>query len=226
MQRSWIRILACFVPLWVLAGCQRGGDGTSPTAAAVGGEGSPASADAAAANKSTQDPLHPVVVIDTSVGKLTIQLDAENRRLTVDNFLTYVNSHHYDGTIFHQVLKDYPRVIIGGAFTPELVEKKALTPIRNEADSRLKNVRGTIGMARRADDADSATCHFYINLGDNEVLDYTDRTAEGYGYCVFGKVIDGLPVAETISQTPVRNTDKFERLPVETIAVRSVQRIK
>ena len=170
--------------------------------------------------------MHPQVLIETSLGNFTVRLDMQKAPLTVDNFLAYIASRHYDQTIFHQVAKEYPRVILGGAFTAEMVEKKARTPVRNEADNGLKNRRGTIGMARQADTPDSATCHFYVNLADNKVLDYTDRTPEGYGYCVFGEVTEGLDVAERIGQVPVHDTDKFQHLPAETVAIKSVRRIK
>jgi peptidyl-prolyl cis-trans isomerase B (cyclophilin B) len=209
-------------------GCQKGGD--SATTAAVNG----ASSDKAAAKtadgstpaKSDQDPLHPVLLIETSMGGFKVRLDGEKAPLTVDNFLTYVSSQHYDQTIFHQVLKEYPKLALGGAFLPNLTEKKTRTPVRNEAHNGLKNRRGTIGMARRADNPDSATCHFYVNLADNEMLDYKDRTPEGYGYCVFGEVTEGLDVVDKIVQAPVRDTDKFERLPTESIAIKSIRRIR
>jgi cyclophilin family peptidyl-prolyl cis-trans isomerase len=219
--------------LWAaIAGCQRGGEATPASVNGPSADKSPAQPQnepAAAANRASQDPLHPVVEIDTTLGKFTVRLDAEKAPLTVDNFLSYVDARHYDQTIFHQVSKEYPQIIIGGAYTPERIEKKAGVPIRNEAHNGLKNRRGTIAMARRPDNEDTATCHFFINLADNDVLNYKERTAQGYGYCVFGEVTsdEGLAVLDRIVQVPTRDDIKgFERLPVESVVIKSIRRIK
>jgi peptidyl-prolyl cis-trans isomerase A (cyclophilin A) len=226
-SRNWILGLLGLSLLAV--GCKKG-DTSQPTAAT---EGNAAAANTAgnpapATPKVEQDPLHPVVTIETSLGAFKVRLDAEKAPITVNNFLDYVAAHHYDQTIFHQVLggKEYPRVVIGGAFTADLVEKKAGVPIRNEAHNGLKNRKGTIGMARQPDAIDSATCHFYVNLADNAVLDHKDRTAEKYGYCVFGEVVEGFDVIEQIGQVPVRDADKFDRLPAQTVAIKTARRIK
>jgi cyclophilin family peptidyl-prolyl cis-trans isomerase len=207
------------------------GCGNSPSPASMKGPGgsqptatsSPTPTTSATA---TQDSLHPSVVFETSQGSFTVQLDYEKARLTADNFLAYVDSGHYDQTIVHQVLKDYPKLIMAGAFANDLSEKKSRTPIYNEAHNGLKNKRGTIAMARQPDDINSATCTFYINLSDNEVLDHKDRTPQGYGYCVFGEVTSGLDVVEKIAQVPVRDTDKFEHLPSETVLIKSAHRLR
>jgi peptidyl-prolyl cis-trans isomerase B (cyclophilin B) len=218
--------------LLALAGCNRGGDAAPASVASSASEKtekSPAAADPSAAPKAAkpdQDPAHPVVAFDTTLGKFTVRLDADKARLTVDNFMGYVNRRHYDQTIFHMVQDQSPKVVSGGAYSPDMKEKKAAAPIYNEARTGGKNLRGTIGMIRQADAIHSATCHFYINLTDNPVLDHKDDSVEGYGYCVFGQVIEGMDVVERISQVQVRDTDKFQRLPVETVAIRSVQRIK
>lgn len=168
------------------------------------------------------DPLHPTVVIETSLGNIVVKLNAEKANLTVQNFLAYAESGHYDGTIFHQVFKNY--VILGGAYTPELKEKPASRSVRNQADNGLKNVRGTIAMARQADVIDSARAQFFINVADNPMLDHRDRsTAEGYGYCVFGEVIEGMDVVDRIANVPVKDAESFESLPVETILIKSVR---
>jgi cyclophilin family peptidyl-prolyl cis-trans isomerase len=176
--------------------------------------------------QATQDPDHPVVAFETSLGEITVRLDAQKAPLTVANFLAYVGRGHYDGTIFHQVVKEYPKLVIGGAFTKELTEKPTMTSVRNEAHSGLKNRRGTIAMARRPDWIDSATCHFFINVTDNEVLDHTDRTLEGYGYCVFGEVIEGMDVVDRIAALEVHDTEQFEQIPVETVAIQSVRVVR
>jgi cyclophilin family peptidyl-prolyl cis-trans isomerase len=193
-------------------------DGSDETkgrrAADSGGSGS---------DPSGTDLLHPTVVIDTSLGSMTVRLDAEKAPLTVQNFRSYVDSGHYDQTIVHQVIKDYPKVVLGGAFTPEGSEKTARTPIYNEAHNGLKNRRGTIAMARQADAIHSATCYFFLNLTDNEVLDHQDRTLEGYGYCVFGEITEGIEVADKIGEVDVEDTEQFERIPVETVMIRSMR---
>ncbi len=213
-----------------VAGCGSGEPTEAPTTASI--KGSPSQArqpgdhrPGPATNQPTTDPLHPRVIIDTSLGSITVELDKEEAPLTVANFLTYVESGHYDGTIFHQVLQDFPKLFIGGAYTKDSIEKNAHTTVRNEAHNGLMNLRGTIAMARRSDAIDSATCHFFINLADNDVLDHTDRTLTGYGYCVFGKVTEGLDVAEKIGAVEVHDTEKHERIPVQTVIVESIRRV-
>jgi cyclophilin family peptidyl-prolyl cis-trans isomerase len=217
------------VVLPLATGCGRGGDGAAAGPAAIdgseGGKGTSAADTAGSAPQQPRnDPFHPTVVIDTSLGSITVRLDKEKAPVTVDNFLYYVDSGYYDQTIFHQVIKDYPKVILGGAFTPDLTEKKARTPIYNEARIGLKNRRGTIAMARQPDAVHSATCYFFFNLTDNDVLDYKDDSAEGYGYCAFGQITQGLDVADRIASVPVHDTDRFERIPVEPVVIRSIRR--
>ncbi|MGA2253772.1 MAG: peptidylprolyl isomerase [Thermoguttaceae bacterium] len=233
MQSLRKSILALFVLISVLAltGCQKGGDSTQPAAALTGSAGEKAeshsgTATAAPQAKSDQDPLHPIYEFETSQGKFSVRLDAEKAPLTVDNFRSYVGRGYYDLTIFHQVLKDSVQVVLGGGYTADLKEKTPLTPIRNEAHNGLKNRRGTIAMARRSNDEDSATCQFFINLADNALLNFKARTPEGYGYCVFGEVIDGMDVLDRIAKAPVRNIDKFPGLPVETVEIRSIRQVK
>ena len=216
-----------------VAGCKGSSEGesTSPTTASIGGseaeQPSTGSDAPGVTHRSGADPFHPTVVIETSLGGITVQLDAEKAPLTVDNFLAYVESGHYEQTVFHQVLKDYPRVVIGGAFTADLVERNADTPVRNEAHNGLSNRCGTIAMARQGDAVDSATCHFFFNLTDNhEVLDHKDRTLEGYGYCVFGKVTAGMDVIDKIGEVEVHDTTQFERIPVTTVTINSIRRIE
>jgi cyclophilin family peptidyl-prolyl cis-trans isomerase len=223
---TFIVALLAVAVLLLAAGC--GGDGEAPAPAAIDGAGdsSPTGAGGSASAQPIADPKHPIVVIDTSLGSITVRLDKENAPLTVDNFLAYIDRGHYDQTIFHQVIKDYPKVIIAGAFTSELSEKQARTPIYNEAHNGLKNRRGTIAMARQLDAIHSATCYFFLNLTDNELLDHKDRTVEGYGYCVFGEITDGLEVADKIAECEVHDVDQFERIPVETVLVRSIRRIR
>ena len=233
MQFCLRSIVACLgmVVLPMVSGCGGDGDGAAAETAAIDGsagrKGQPGTdTDGSASRKPRTDPLHPTVVIDTSLGSITVRLDAEKAPRTVENFLSYVESGHYDQTIFHQVIKDYPKVVLGGAFTPQMAEKEARTPIYNEARNGLKNRRGTIAMARQADDKHSATCYFFINLTDNEMLDYKNETPEGYGYCVFGTITQGLDVADKIAAVEVHDTQQFERIPVQTVTIRSIRRIR
>jgi len=181
------------------------------------------------------DPFHPVVEIQTSLGNIVVELDASQAPLTVDNFLRYVDSGHYDQTIFHQVLRDY--VVMAGAYTADLVEKKAHPSIRNEAQRcGLKNVAGTIAMVRKPDAPDSATCQFFINLTDNQNLDYRGPNADEYGYCPFGKITSGMEVVRKIAEAEVTDktvdvpgkTEKaeFERLPKQSVVLQSVRRLR
>jgi len=222
-------ILALFVLIPVLAGCQKGGDSTQPTTAVTGPGGEKAETRTAAEAplvKSDQDPQHPIYEFETSQGKFTVRLDAEKAPLTVYNFRNYVTRGHYDLTIFHQVLKGSLQIVLGGGYTADLKEKAALTPIRNEAHNGLKNRRGSITMARRANDEDSATCQFFINIADNDALNFKSRSPNGYGYCAFGEVTEGMEVIDRIATAPVHDTDKFVGLPVETIVIKSIRQVK
>ncbi len=229
MQHTPKLIVTCFAAISLLAaaGCQRNGS-TEPTAAVRGPDGQATAASSGApAAAAKWDPLHPVVVFDTTAGTFSVRLDAEKAPLTVDNFLRYVNGKHYDGTIIHQVQKNYPMVVLGGAMTADLKEKTGQSsPVRNEADNGLKNRRGTIAMARRPDIIDSATAMFFINLSDNSVLDYKARTPDRYGYCVFGEVTEGLNVVDNIAQVAVHDTPQAASTPISPIAIKSVKRVQ
>lgn len=168
--------------------------------------------------------LRPKVLLDTSLGPITVELDAVKAKLTVENFLAYADSGYYDQTIFHQVAKDY--VIVGGTYTPTLTEKRVGVAIRNEAHNGLKNRRYTIAMARRPDAIDSATSQFYFNLRDNTLLDHKDRTPQGYGYCAFGQVVAGQEVIDRIAGAEVRNTEQIDQVPVQPVIIRSIRRTK
>ena len=233
MQFCWKTIIACLATVAVMAAAGCGGDdqGKDPTPAAIPGadqeKGKPGTHSIAPVKRSPEkDPLHPVVLIDTSLGRITMELDAEKAPLTVDNFLSYVDKGEYDQTIFHQVIQDYPKVVIAGAYTADLTEKPSQTSVRNEARNGLKNRRGTVAMARQADVIDSATRYFFFNLTDNEVLDYQDPISEKYGYCVFGKVTEGMDVVEKIGAVDVHDTEKFERIPVRTVMIQSIRQVK
>jgi len=139
----------------------------------------------------------PQVELKTSMGTFVIELYPEKAPRTVENFLQYVKEGHYDGTIFHRVIPKF--MIQGGGFTPDFAEKPTRKPVRNEAGNGLKNTAGTVAMARTPD-PHSATAQFFINLADNDFLNFRYPTQEGYGYTVFGKVIKGMNVVERIAK--------------------------
>lgn len=227
-----------FGMLLTLAGCGAKDQGASETQPAAGPGTTVANAEAPAAGlpavspqkkagQADADPVHPVVVIETSLGNIVVKLDAEKASLTVQNFLSYVDARHYDGTIFHQVFKGY--VVLGGGYTPNLAEKATSFSVRNEAHNGLRNTRGTIAMARQPDVIDSARAQFFINLADNPSLDYqadSNDKPEGYGYCVFGQVVEGMEVVDRIANVPVKDVENFESIPVETVEIKSIRRAR
>jgi cyclophilin family peptidyl-prolyl cis-trans isomerase len=161
---------------------------------------------------------NPVVIMDTSKGKIEIELFADKAPITVKNFLSYVDDKHYDGTIFHRVISNF--MIQGGGFKPGLKEKPTKDPIKNEASNGVSNTRGTIAMAR-TDDPDSATAQFFINVKDNKGLDKSD---ESDGYAVFGKVIKGMDVVDKIRDVETGRQKTFKDVPVEDVLIKSVRR--
>lgn len=162
---------------------------------------------------------NPVVMIKTSIGNLAVELDKVNAPVTVENFLNYVKNSFYDGTIFHRVIKDF--MIQGGGMTAKMKEKKTESPIKNEADNGLKNERGTIAMAR-TQAVDSATSQFFINVIDNDFLDHKAKTPMGYGYAVFGKVIEGMETVDAIREVPTGNKGFHQDVPKEPVVIESV----
>ncbi len=227
MRSSWHTTfgMMCILAPLGLGGCGGGGsEGTAP-AAAINSPGQAGQDDGAPHDEQpAPDARWPVVEMVTSFGAITFQLDAEKAPLTVDNFLHYVERGHYDGTIFDQVYAN--QGILGGLFTPDFAAKPTRTPVRNEADNGLTNSRGTIAMVRDADAIDSATAHFFINVRDNPFLDHQDRSVEGFGYCVFGQVTDGLDVVDRIAEVEVTQTEHFDQTPVKTVLIESVRRIR
>jgi cyclophilin family peptidyl-prolyl cis-trans isomerase len=162
----------------------------------------------------------PKVLMKTSKCDITIELDPAKAPVTVKNFLSYVKEKYYDGTIFHRVMANF--MIQGGGLTAELHEKTSKAPIKNEAANGLKNARGTIAMARTPD-VDSATCQFFINLKDNTFLDHRDNTPDGFGYCVFGKVVSGMDVVDAIAKVRTGTKRGMGDVPLEPIAILSVK---
>jgi cyclophilin family peptidyl-prolyl cis-trans isomerase len=157
---------------------------------------------------------NPVVVISTSLGDITVQLDPVKAPLTVENFLTYVKAGHYDGTIFHRVIKGF--MIQGGGMTPDMKEKPTRPPIKNEAANGLKNERGTITMAR-TNQVDSATSQFFINTGTNN--GFLDHKVRDYGYAVFGKVVSGMDVVDKIEGVKTEPGD----VPAQAVIIKSIR---
>jgi peptidyl-prolyl cis-trans isomerase B (cyclophilin B) len=157
-----------------------------------------------------------MVEMTTSKGVITLELDAERAPVTVANFLEYVNSGHYDGTIFHRVIPGF--VIQGGGMESGMREKTTQAPIENEADNGLKNLTGTICMAR-TNDPHSATSQFFINLKDNSFLDHTEKTPSGWGYAVFGRVTSGMEVVEAIAAVQTGNSGHHQDVPLEDVVV-------
>jgi cyclophilin family peptidyl-prolyl cis-trans isomerase len=159
------------------------------------------------------------VLMQTSKGDITLELDADKAPETVKNFLQYVDEGFYDGTIFHRVIKNF--MIQGGGFTPAMSQKKTHDPVKNEAGNGLKNARGTIAMARTSD-PHSATAQFFINLKDNAFLDHPGQ--DGWGYTVFGKVTGGMDVVDAIAAVPTGARGGHRDVPTESVAILSVKR--
>lgn len=160
----------------------------------------------------------PRVALDTSAGRIVIELYPARAPLTVANFLDYVRAGHYDGTVFHRVDKGF--VAQAGGYTLELAEKPTRAPIPLEARTGLPNQRGTVAMARQAA-PDSARAQFYFNLADNPHLDHPQP--DGHGYAVFGRVVEGLPVLETIERQPVGASGPYTHLPEQPILIQSAR---
>lgn len=158
-------------------------------------------------------------IVDTSMGTITIELNNEAAPVTVANFVDYANSGHYDGTIFHRVIDGF--MIQGGGFTKDMNQKPTKAPIRNEAANGLRNVRGTIAMARTSV-VDSATSQFFINLVDNDFLDYQNPTPQGFGYAVFGAVVDGMDVVDAIAKVSTGFAGPHQNVPEKPIVIRRV----
>jgi len=160
------------------------------------------------------------VLMKTTKGDITIELNAAKAPITVKNFLSYVNDKYYDGTIFHRVMSNF--MIQGGGLTAEMHEKAAKPPIKNEAGNGLRNARGTIAMARTPE-VDSASCQFFINLKDNNFLDHRDNTPDGFGYCVFGKVVAGMDVVDAIAKVTTGSRRGHQDVPIEPVTILSVE---
>jgi peptidyl-prolyl cis-trans isomerase B (cyclophilin B) len=161
-----------------------------------------------------------MVKLETNLGVILLELDAEKAPLTTANFLEYVNSGHYAGTIFHRVIDGF--MIQGGGFEPGMNQKPTRSPIKNEADNGLKNEAYTIAMARTSD-PHSASAQFFINVANNDFLNFTSPTPQGWGYCVFGKVVEGQDVVDKIKKVRTGNRAGHQDVPVDDVIITSAE---
>jgi cyclophilin family peptidyl-prolyl cis-trans isomerase len=167
--------------------------------------------------KAADAPTHPRVALETSKGRIVLELYPDKAPKTVANFLQYVKSGHYNGVIFHRVIDGF--MIQGGGFTPDMTQKPTKPPIQNEADNGLRNDRGTIAMARTAD-PNSASAQFFINTVNNDSLNHRSKTPQGWGYTVFGKVVEGMDVVDAIAKVATGNRGGNQNVPTEPVIIK------
>ena len=172
---------------------------------------------------------NPIVAIETSLGTFKVELFQDKAPISVKNFLGYVDDKFYDGTVFHRVMgkennngQDF--MIQGGGFEPGMKQKKTKDPIKNEADNKLSNLRGTLAMAR-TNVVDSATAQFFVNVGDNLFLDHKGP-AERFGYAVFGRVTEGMDVVDKIKAVETGTKEGFQNVPVKDVVIKSIRRVE
>lgn len=161
-----------------------------------------------------------MIVLNTNHGKITLKLDHEKAPNTAKNFEEYVKDGYYNGLIFHRVINNF--MIQGGGFGPDMAPKQTNAPIENEADNGLSNKKGTVAMARTMD-PHSASAQFFINVSDNGFLDHTAKTMEGWGYAVFGEVVEGLDVIEKMKEVPTTMKAGHQDVPVDDIIIESAE---
>ena len=159
----------------------------------------------------------PAVKLETNYGDIIVRLDARKAPISTANFVQYVKSGFYDGTVFHRVIKSF--MIQGGGFTPDLKQKETRAAIRNEADNGLKNKKYTIAMARTGE-PHSATAQFFINTKDNDFLDFKSQTPQGWGYAVFGKVLKGQEVVDKIAAVTTGKKGYYDDVPMENVIIK------
>jgi peptidyl-prolyl cis-trans isomerase B (cyclophilin B) len=163
---------------------------------------------------------NPVVIMSTNLGEIRMELDAAKAPITTQNFLDYVNDGFYDGLIFHRVIPGF--MIQGGGFDAQMEQKETKAPIKNEAGNGLQNNTGSIAMAR-TNVVDSATAQFFINVKDNDFLNHRSQSADGFGYAVFGRVIDGMDVVRSIEKVKTGNRGFHQDVPVEAVVITSIR---
>ncbi len=170
-------------------------------------------------NTYAENSMNPKVKLTTSMGDIVLELDAEKAPVTVENFVNYVENNHYDGLIFHRIIPGF--MVQGGGMEPGMKERSNLSPIENEADNGLKNNKGTIAMAR-TNDPHSATSQFFINLSDNEFLNHTSKDSRGWGYTVFGEVVEGIDVVEAMGTVQTGNVAGHGDVPnVDVVLIKA-----
>jgi len=161
-----------------------------------------------------------MIKLTTNHGVIAIELETEKAPKSAANFLAYVESGHYDGTIFHRVINGF--MIQGGGFSADMKQKDVGAPIENEAANGLKNTRGTLAMARTSD-PHSATAQFFINVADNDFLNHTAPTGQGWGYCVFGRVVEGMDVVDKIKNVKTGNKGFHQDVPAESVVIEKAE---
>jgi len=161
-----------------------------------------------------------MIKLHTNFGDITLELDSEKAPLTVQNFKEYVTSGHYDNTIFHRVIDGF--MIQCGGFEPGMIQKPTRAPIQNEAANGLKNDKYTVAMARTSD-VHSASAQFFINVTDNNFLNYSSPTSQGFGYCVFGKVVEGQDVVDKIKKVKTGNRGGHQNVPIENVTIEKAE---
>lgn len=166
---------------------------------------------------------HPIVLLKTTMGDIKLELYPDKAPITVANFLDYVKSGQYNNTIFHRVIEGF--MIQGGGFTKEMVQKPTKAPIKNEAQNGLQNKRGTVAMAR-TNEVNSASSQFFINVVDNDFLNYRSPAPREYGYCVFGKVISGMDVVDKIRAVKTGSNGPFQDVPKEPVEILSATEVE
>jgi len=225
LRRGLAILLGC--ALTALVGCGQSDSGNPPSAVSNTDGATPYTPGKTRPGSMTVkkfDSKYPEVVLDTTLGPITLRLNSEKAPLTVGNFLNYADRGHYNGTIVHEVHKNF--IALLGGYTENLKERTGDFPIRNEAANGLENKRYTIAMARLPHSIDSATTHFFINLADNANLNHSGKDADKFGFCVFGEVIAGREIVDQLNTISTTAKQDFPALPTATIAVQNVKRIK
>jgi peptidyl-prolyl cis-trans isomerase B (cyclophilin B) len=160
-----------------------------------------------------------IINVKTSLGDIKLELFNDKAPITAENFEKYIKSNYFTNSIFHRVIKDF--MVQGGGFTPEMEEKETMSPIKNEANNKISNERGTIAMAR-TNDPHSASAQFFINLKDNTFLDFKSETTQGWGYCVFGKITEGIEVIDEIAMVDTGSYGPHQDVPKDPVIIKEI----
>ena len=160
-----------------------------------------------------------IITVKTSLGDIKLELFNDKAPITAENFEKYIKSNYFTNSIFHRVIKDF--MVQGGGFTTEMEEKETMSPIKNEANNKISNERGTIAMAR-TNDPHSASAQFFINLKDNTFLDFKSETTQGWGYCVFGKITEGIEVIDEIAMVDTGSYGPHQDVPKDPVIIKEI----